>query len=336
MAGSTQEWIVRIGEKSYGPYSGAQLKQLSEQGKINAATLVRKHDSQQWFKAEKLKGLFPDQATPPVNPDPGSPPDINNLDLGDVLANDPVMPIQQPRVKPRPADQVKRVVKNRFPIQAMMVNLVAYSLLALAVFSILGTLNGLAATFLVEAELSNDSLNPFSSRGSHLLFIVLAGVASIFKWGIVIGTVILVGLIWNDHRDEKLMPVNCVGPAVGGPILSIILSFLGVAVAFVAIRAFLVLSPVLFVMFYGFLIPLAFLLGNWQKFSKVEAIKNVHIISASITGVSILIYLLGFAFRFVGSPVVSSLATSMSEFIYAASAGFLGYAIMMFTKKVNA
>ncbi len=56
-------WIVKRKDKEQGPFSSQQLKKLADSGQLRTTDWVRKHDSDQFVKAEKVKGLFD---SPPV------------------------------------------------------------------------------------------------------------------------------------------------------------------------------------------------------------------------------------------------------------------------------
>lgn len=52
-------WFVRKGERTHGPFTAQQLKQLATAGKIDRETCVRRGVDGQWVAAEKVKGLWP-------------------------------------------------------------------------------------------------------------------------------------------------------------------------------------------------------------------------------------------------------------------------------------
>ena len=56
-------WIVKRRDKEQGPFTSQQLKKLADSGQLRTTDWVRKHDSDQFVKAEKVKGLFDN---PPV------------------------------------------------------------------------------------------------------------------------------------------------------------------------------------------------------------------------------------------------------------------------------
>lgn len=53
------QWFVRKGDKTHGPFTSHQLKQLAGQSKIGPETKVRRGNDGQWVAAQKVKGLFP-------------------------------------------------------------------------------------------------------------------------------------------------------------------------------------------------------------------------------------------------------------------------------------
>ncbi len=346
MAQEKKEWVVRINNQSYGPYTGSQLKQLADQGKINPRTAVSKLNSQQWFEAQKLKGLFTpsadntpppaNPAPPPAAPSPSGPEDLHNLELGDIVMNDPVMPVQQPKVKPRPKDQVKKVVVRSFPVQPMMLNLAAYMLLALACLSLISAVTYMVGILAAESIIrSSSTFDLFSTRGPFFIFRVVSGVADILLWGMVIGIVIVMGLIWQESRDEKITPSNYTIAIIAGPILSFLLSLLACGGMMVWLGFIVVILPIIFVLFYGFMIPQALLLGHWQTYTKRHAIKNVHIISCALTGGALLISMFGIIGGFFAPPFLTTLAVGTGKIAYSGAAAYLGYAFLMFARKLN-
>ena len=61
-------WIVKRKDTEQGPFSSQQLKKLADSGQLRTTDWVRKHDSDQFVKAEKVKGLFdspPAKSSPP-------------------------------------------------------------------------------------------------------------------------------------------------------------------------------------------------------------------------------------------------------------------------------
>ncbi len=69
-----QQWMIRRGDKEYGPVSLEKLRSLAEAGKLKPHHLVRLGNGQ-WQKAEWVKGLFAAQTT--VHP-PGGPSQANS------------------------------------------------------------------------------------------------------------------------------------------------------------------------------------------------------------------------------------------------------------------
>jgi hypothetical protein len=64
------DWFVRQGEKTFGPFDAAKLKQLASAGKINAATEVSQSSSGPWAAAGRIRGLF---GSSPPSPQPTVP-----------------------------------------------------------------------------------------------------------------------------------------------------------------------------------------------------------------------------------------------------------------------
>lgn len=58
---ATQEWFVRIGEKTYGPHTADKLREAARSGKLTPDNSVRKGLDGKWVTASKVRGLeFPD------------------------------------------------------------------------------------------------------------------------------------------------------------------------------------------------------------------------------------------------------------------------------------
>lgn len=55
------DWFVKRGEKTFGPFTSAQLKKLAGEGKVAPSTEIRLGDAGAWTIASRVKGLF---ATP--------------------------------------------------------------------------------------------------------------------------------------------------------------------------------------------------------------------------------------------------------------------------------
>ena len=52
------EWFIFNRDKTYGPFTSAQLKELAATGKIKTDTSIRMGFDGKWMPAEKVKGLF--------------------------------------------------------------------------------------------------------------------------------------------------------------------------------------------------------------------------------------------------------------------------------------
>lgn len=55
-----KQWQIKHGNKTYGPFSDSQLRQLALSGRINAKTPVRADENSIWILADRIPGLFPD------------------------------------------------------------------------------------------------------------------------------------------------------------------------------------------------------------------------------------------------------------------------------------
>src|SRR5262245_147887 len=64
---ASSSWYYSHQGQKFGPFSGAQLKQLVAGGKIQATDLVFREGGERWQPASSIKGLFPDNgAASPV------------------------------------------------------------------------------------------------------------------------------------------------------------------------------------------------------------------------------------------------------------------------------
>ena len=52
------DWFVKRGEKTYGPFTSAQLKKLAGEGKVSPSTEIRLGENGGWSQASRVKGLF--------------------------------------------------------------------------------------------------------------------------------------------------------------------------------------------------------------------------------------------------------------------------------------
>lgn len=57
-----KEWYVQIGGFTSGPLSASDLKKLVEKGKLKPDTPIRKEGQENWSKAGRVKGLFPENS----------------------------------------------------------------------------------------------------------------------------------------------------------------------------------------------------------------------------------------------------------------------------------
>lgn len=64
---NSSEWHVDHANKTRGPFSSSQLKQLAKQSKINRDTKVRLGKDGKWTAAGKVKGLFESTELTPVS-----------------------------------------------------------------------------------------------------------------------------------------------------------------------------------------------------------------------------------------------------------------------------
>ena len=59
------EWFYKRDGKQIGPVSSAQIRALAADGTLGPDSLLRKGDTDAWFKAAKIKALFPDETEEP-------------------------------------------------------------------------------------------------------------------------------------------------------------------------------------------------------------------------------------------------------------------------------
>lgn len=70
-------WYVKQGEKSFGPYSDDQLKQLVAQGKITPTHHLFNASRQQWMQANQIPGLFSFPSAPQFQSFPALNPNVS-------------------------------------------------------------------------------------------------------------------------------------------------------------------------------------------------------------------------------------------------------------------
>ncbi|MFK7819482.1 MAG: DUF4339 domain-containing protein [Planctomycetaceae bacterium] len=58
-------WFIMIRDEVRGPLSSDQLRNAALKGLVKRSTNVRKGEDGDWFRAEQIKGLIPNQATSP-------------------------------------------------------------------------------------------------------------------------------------------------------------------------------------------------------------------------------------------------------------------------------
>jgi TM2 domain-containing membrane protein YozV len=66
-------WYIYLDDAVYGPYTGHQLKDYKEEGRINAGTNVARDGAEEWIKASddpRLASLFVQSVSPKLPPTP--------------------------------------------------------------------------------------------------------------------------------------------------------------------------------------------------------------------------------------------------------------------------
>src|SRR5205814_2973656 len=61
----TEEWIIRVDGKEYGPADLTTLREWKAEGRVLAVNEARRADATDWNKAAQIPGLF-EEARPPV------------------------------------------------------------------------------------------------------------------------------------------------------------------------------------------------------------------------------------------------------------------------------
>src|SRR5687768_10186395 len=69
--GMSDRWYVSRGQKKFGPFTAAQMRQLVASGKLKRADAITREGLGRWIRAETVKGLF-DNA-PPASRGKGAP-----------------------------------------------------------------------------------------------------------------------------------------------------------------------------------------------------------------------------------------------------------------------
>jgi hypothetical protein len=89
------EWFVQRDGQNFGPFSSAQLKQMTTSGRLLPVDLVTKGEDGRWVPASQIKGLFatsPAAASqlPPMPPPlPATAPSSNPTSSGSILLSNP-------------------------------------------------------------------------------------------------------------------------------------------------------------------------------------------------------------------------------------------------------
>ena len=81
------EWIIRVGERDYGPANLEMLREWKREGRVIAPNPARRADVDLWTTAAEIPGLF--DGEPPVAPSaeqPPPPPPVTHRSLGQILA----------------------------------------------------------------------------------------------------------------------------------------------------------------------------------------------------------------------------------------------------------
>lgn len=55
-----KNWFYRVGKTEVGPCTVSQIRELAAGGNISGETLLRREDGDQWLRANRIKGLFPE------------------------------------------------------------------------------------------------------------------------------------------------------------------------------------------------------------------------------------------------------------------------------------
>lgn len=63
-----QEWWIKRGERSIGPYTAQELKREAQDGSITLESQVRLTGKQEWMSAGEVTGLFPVRSPAPTSP----------------------------------------------------------------------------------------------------------------------------------------------------------------------------------------------------------------------------------------------------------------------------
>src|SRR5262249_21780366 len=83
--GVTEEWIVRVDGREYGPASIDTLREWKSEGRVLPANEARRADGELWTRAAKIPGLFDVQALATVAASPAAEPPLPSHSLGQLL-----------------------------------------------------------------------------------------------------------------------------------------------------------------------------------------------------------------------------------------------------------
>ncbi len=207
------EWYVRIGEKEYGPFASAKLKQLADAGKISPETLVRLGTDGKWVPASKVKGLFesaptqpsaslppPDAPQPAIAPSPPPPPIVPPILTASI--------VEPPRSAPSQSVAVQVNVSQSRAAHSLGIASLVLGILGLLTFCLpfiaipltaLGLALGIGGLFLAFAR--RGSGIGFSIAGSAVCALVLLPCV-LFTFAV--GTAISEGAKAIDEAGKKI------------------------------------------------------------------------------------------------------------------------------------
>ena len=92
-------WYVQHNDRAIGPISTDRLRLLADERKISRSSLIRSDDSDQWIRADRITGLFPEDQLLKTSQSRRTSPEIESKD--EVIYVEEVYPDNEPRELPR-------------------------------------------------------------------------------------------------------------------------------------------------------------------------------------------------------------------------------------------
>lgn len=359
-------WIIKIGEKSFGVYSTAQLKQLVNNGKLIASSDVRRNDSKQWIKASEIPGLFdsglrqkpnsPDPRTSQASPFPTFSPTVKPHSQTNVLPAS-VNPGQSRSPQGGGnAAKPKQTIKYRssFAIPANKIEILSYLILGLAAFNFFGIIASNIERHVIRDTakiITKNAIEEFrqNGRASSLslnypvetrLTLLVLGIPNYIRFGLLVSILGLLSVLWFQSRDNKsgAIPIGYVAAAIGCVLAGFVIPVLGGVLVLLKVFSSIFVSSVSIFCYQGFLIPIAMLLKHWQEKTGKDKSKGLVFISIGLIAAGAVFVIFGFRFAVrtaSGYGMTGTLVLVFGAAVLAAGTAVLGWAMLSFSKQLR-